>query len=391
MPNLDNSWEKTDSKSNLLAQTTYWTETYVFINDSDPIANWNDTMVNNEWCSGSGTFNDPYVINTVLLLQGSNNTNIEIINSRAYFQINNCLFLDCDQGISLNNVSNGIISNNLIIDMSSNFVNIYNCTNITVNYNVMHDICIEGITVSHSTNISIIENVIDTFCLMNYGIDLDYVNYSKVINNSVSFTAGYAKCALYHSNNNLIMNNSLLSTGGSGLILYTSQNNQILNNTIKDCGDAIILYNKSNSNEISHNYLAIRDTGIRLNDNSGLNFIINNIIDTSTIFETGKGNLGIKLYKCTNNTVLLNYITNLGSGIYLSFSNYSFVINNTLLYNGNCIKEYNSIGNEFSNNNCIPIPEENPIIGGYILFILIFISIFGLLIHLRRNLKKIKK
>jgi parallel beta-helix repeat protein len=389
LQNSDDNTEYIDYYNNISTQTTYLTETHIFINDSDPIANWNKTQINNEWCSGSGTLNDPYVINAVLLLKGNYSINIEIVNSRVYFQVNNCLFLDCDQGIMLNNVSNGIISNNLISNMASKFIDINNCTNILVHNNLMHDICMEGIIASHSTNISIIENAIDTFCSMNYGIALSYVNFSQVINNSVNFTGGYVKLELYYSNNNIIMNNSLLNTGGSGLILYKSKNNQIMNNTIKDCGDAIIFYSQSCFNEISFNYLAIRGDGIHLSGNSSSNLISDNFIDSSTIFKTDRGDLGIHVYSCNNNTLLSNFITNLGSGISIIFSNYSFIINNTLFHNGYCIREYESVGNLFSNNLCVPIPENYPIIDGFHFIVLIIMIFFGLLVYLRKNLKKV--
>jgi len=387
--NSDNNAEDIDCYNNLSTQTTYFTETHIFINDSDPIANWNNTMLSNEWCSGSGILNDPYLINAVLLLKGNYTINIEIINSRVYFQVNNCMFLDCEQGIQLNNVSNGIISNNLIIDMGSKFIDINNCTNIFVSNNILNDICMEGIIASHSTNISLIENTIDTFCGMNYGISLSHVNYSHVINNSVAFTGGYVKLGLYSSNNNVIMNNSLIKTGGSGIIISNSRENLILNNTIKDCSDALKLSSQSCFNEISFNYLAIRGDGIQLTENSSSNLIYDNLIDTSTRFETDKGDLGVHVYLCNNNSVFSNFITNLGGGISIVFSNYSLIVNNTLFHNGYCIREYESIGNVFSNNFCVPIPEVPPTINGFPLFILMVVSFFGLFLYLRHNLKKV--
>ncbi len=388
LQNLDHNTETIDYYNNFSTQTTYLTENHIFINDSDPIKNWNNTMLSNEWCSGSGTLHDPYVINAVLLEKGNYSTKINIVNSRRYFQVNNCLFLDCDRGIELNNVSNGIISNNLVTDMSSNFIEINNCANISVKNNLINDICMEGIIVSHSTNISIFENTIDTFCGINYGISLSHVNCSHVINNSVAFTGGYVKLGLYYSNNNVIMNNSLIKTGGTGLIIYNSKNNLILNNTIKDCRDAIELYSQSCFNQISFNYLAIRGDGIHLSGNSSSNLISDNIIDTSTIFETDRGYKGIHVYLCNNNTVLSNFIKNLGGGISIVFSNYSFIINNTLFHNGYCIREYESVGNVFLNNLCVPIPEDYPIIDGYHFFILSIMIFFGLLVYLRKNLKK---
>ena len=372
----------------LMLQTTYWTETHIFINDSDPAANWNITMLTNEWCTGSGISGDPYMIDTVLLLRGSSETNIEIVNSRVYFQINNCLFLDCDKGINLNNVSNGIISNNVIIDMGSNFIEINNCTNISIENNQITDICMEGIIVAHSTNISIIENKIDTFCGMNHGISLSYVNYSYIINNTVSFTGGYVKIEVYRSHNNLIMNNSLISTGGSGVLLYNSPYNNITHNTIKDCSDGIELYTNSMFNQISSNHIAVRYDAIDIWD-SNLNLIFNNSIDDSMTFDNDQGKRGVSLIRSNNNTIVSNHIANLVGAIALYGSNFSKIINNTLFHNGYCISEYDSVGNVFENNSCIPIPSNQLQINGYLVFLVIIISCLGILFCLKKTFKEL--
>ena len=72
--------------------TGYWdlTTTPIFIDDSDPNFNWSKTAVENDWCTGLGTWDDPYVIENVFMEASSASQCITIQNSHTYFQIKNC-------------------------------------------------------------------------------------------------------------------------------------------------------------------------------------------------------------------------------------------------------------------------------------------------------------
>ena len=39
----------------------------IYIDDLDPNFSWNKTMSENTWCSGSGTYLDPYIIEDVII------------------------------------------------------------------------------------------------------------------------------------------------------------------------------------------------------------------------------------------------------------------------------------------------------------------------------------
>jgi parallel beta-helix repeat protein len=95
-----------------------------------------------DWCSGSGTLNDPYVIEN-LFIDGKNQSNcIEIHNSAKFLIIKECTVfnssLSQDAGIFLENVSNSIIIDNeldhnaygLFMEQSNN----NNITGITTQY-----------------------------------------------------------------------------------------------------------------------------------------------------------------------------------------------------------------------------------------------------------------
>ena len=122
----------------------------IIIDDSDPNYNWSKTVAENPWCSGSGTFSDPYIIENVYIdgnmsiaetpgKQFSANC-LSIYRSTAYFIVRGCYFTksgtgEFNSGISLAYVENGIIYNNsfsfhnqavLVHDLSSNITIFYN-------------------------------------------------------------------------------------------------------------------------------------------------------------------------------------------------------------------------------------------------------------------------
>ena len=71
---------------------------------------------NQPWCSGSGIFADPYIIEN-MTIQGNNFSScITIKNSDSYFILKNSMFYDSASyshaGIKLNNVTNGILIDN---------------------------------------------------------------------------------------------------------------------------------------------------------------------------------------------------------------------------------------------------------------------------------------
>ena len=90
----------------------------ILIDDYNLSNNWAYTASHYAWCSGSGTWADPYVIENVTIDgQGLGNC-IEIRNSDAYFIVRNCSLYNSgssyynDAAIYLNNIDNGKIINN---------------------------------------------------------------------------------------------------------------------------------------------------------------------------------------------------------------------------------------------------------------------------------------
>jgi len=77
-----------------------------------PISINNDTQFQNQGFSGSGTSEDPYLIENVIINTTFVNP-INIVNTRAYFIIRGCKILAEDTGIYLFNVSNGVIEDSI--------------------------------------------------------------------------------------------------------------------------------------------------------------------------------------------------------------------------------------------------------------------------------------
>ena len=88
---------------------SYWnlTGSNIYIDDLNPSYNWAYTESNYDWCSGSGTLNNPYIIENVTINGQGSGTGIRILNSEKYFKIKNCTIFNSTTGILLSSVING--------------------------------------------------------------------------------------------------------------------------------------------------------------------------------------------------------------------------------------------------------------------------------------------
>ena len=230
------------SKNQYLAlkSSNYWTfSDRIYINN-----NWSVSKAMYEFISGSGTFNDPYVLENVTFKNIDNVNNIITIeNSSDYFIIRNCKIDNSgtsinNKNILISNATKGLIENNTI---SSNMGT--------------------GISLIHSNNISVIENTLLNNSYI--GIELNHSSYNHIFNNIASYQG---KDTSY----------------GYGINLYKSHNNSILQNTISyNSAIGILLGNSSNNNitlnSANHNYL-----GIRLTQTSNNNFVTQNNLKENT-------------------------------------------------------------------------------------------------------------
>ena len=205
--------------------------------------NWSATESTYDWCTGTGTWEDPYLIENVTVDAQNSGSSIFIENTDDYFIIHNCTIINGEAsggqaGIKLNYVSNGTINQNMI----------------TENY--------AGMYLSNVENITVIDN--------------------DIIDN-----AGQG-IVLFHSNKNFILENFQTGSNYYGLFLNAnSNNNSIIGNTFQNntvqptYGEGIRILN-SKDNDIINNILINNNKGIRIENNSNNNTIIQNVIESNS-------------------------------------------------------------------------------------------------------------
>ena len=190
--------------------------------------------------SGSGTENDPYVIEN-WEISAENAYGIEIRNTTAYFVVRNCVVENgggAYDGIYLYNVVNGRIEN---------------CT---------------------------VEN---NYC----GIRL--ISDNNIIKNNTCSNNEFIGICLFFSSNNITKNNTC-ENNESGIYLYDSSNNITENNTCENNLYGIYLRDSSDNSIIRNNKISNNDNGICLvfsnNNRIYHNNFINNGTQASVFFST---------------------------------------------------------------------------------------------------------
>jgi parallel beta-helix repeat protein len=199
--------------------------------------NWSATESTYDWCTGSGTWGDPYLIENVTVDAQNSGSCIFIENTNDYFIIHNCTVINGQAtggqaGIKLSYVNNGAISQNLVTE---NYAGMYldHIENITINDNDVIDNPGQGVILFHSSK---------NFILDNYQTLSHY--YGLLLN------AG--------SNNNTVIgntfqNNSGAATYGEGIRILNSQVNNIISNILINNDKGIRIENDANNNTITQN------------------------------------------------------------------------------------------------------------------------------------------
>ncbi|MEE9376470.1 MAG: right-handed parallel beta-helix repeat-containing protein [Candidatus Lokiarchaeia archaeon] len=260
--------------------------------------NWSYTEGNYSWCTGKGTYSEPYVIEDLVIDGGGSGSGILIENSNVFFRIENCTVYNSFRGIKLERASNGsIIENNC---SNNNVIGIYltnSCYNNTISRNIISSI------------------ILGSFCC------------SNTIWDNIIYGGGGPGIGVGGSNNNIKGNN--ISDCKYGIHLLYSNNNTISGNTAnhnKEYG--IYLEDLCNNNTISNNTANYNEEyGIYLEDRCN-----NNIISGNTA--NYNNNYGIYLYYCDNLTISGNTANNNTRGINFEYSSYNNVSGNTANYNG---------------------------------------------------------
>jgi len=285
----DNYLEFNEKDQVQIKQSGFWdlTESQIFIDDSATgVGAHNWTWAETQpWCSGSGSWADPYVIENVTIDGKYSGRCIEIMNSNTYFIIRNCTIYNSSTSasgaaIKLSSVDNGKLINN-------------NCSN-NGNY---------GIDLWESDNNTLSENVVNNNSV---GINLGYSNRNAILGNIASInTVGIQ---LHYSNINAIWGNNASKNISEGIEMQNCDNNALSENTASygsyTYSIGIILWDCDN-NTLSGNTANNNFRGISIIWNSYINKLWGNIANNNDQY-------GIFVFGSNNNTITGNSARNNG-------------------------------------------------------------------------------
>ena len=352
---IKNTPEQVNQVKSIPSSSAFWTNTSIIIDatattNTSHSGNWT-WAVAQDWCTGLGTWEQPYLIENMTFTADFDMNGLLIKNSvEDYFKINNCTLENAttnsdSAGLNLEDTSNGTITE---CNMSKNTVGLLignNCNNITI-----------------------IENYVNnehTIITNNIGIKLGYYAYNNtVLNNSIE--NAYQGISLLYSDRIQILDNNLTNCA-RGIELSYSINNTIQNNSVFDnLQYGIQCLQQSNNNTLIENTIknsGYSDFRIRLSNNS---ILLDNVLDSKGIFleqsyhnQINQGNTvsGKPIYYYEDqNDLDLNgdIITNIGQLFIINSSNSkisNFVIDNVSM--GICIdqsSQLNVSNNNISNN-----------------------------------------
>ncbi|MCJ7650100.1 MAG: right-handed parallel beta-helix repeat-containing protein [Candidatus Lokiarchaeota archaeon] len=237
---------------------------------------WAETQL---WCSGSGTFEDPYLIENVTIDGGNSGNCITIKNSNKYFRIENCTVFNSgseffDAGIYLYLVEHGTFINNNCSFNSNYGIYLYDSDNTTVSGNTANNNSYRGIEIYDSDNTTVAGNTAS--------------------NNQVD------GIRLYHSDNNTVSGNTANNNSNYGITIYSSDHNTVAGNTANNHSNRGIYLYQSDSNIVSGNTAnnnSYRGIGLGLSNSTTVSGnIVDNNVNYGIIIESGNYNLIYKNY-----------------------------------------------------------------------------------------------
>jgi parallel beta-helix repeat protein len=275
--------------------------------------------------SGSGTENDPYIIEN-WEISAENAHGIEIRNTTAHFTIRNCYVHDGGgnyHGIYFYNVVNGKIDN-VTSDNNDHGIYLEDSDNNLIENSTAISNNDDGIWLWRSDSNLVTNNLVENN--RSDGIVLSYSSNNLVTNNLVQ--NNYEGIYLGGSDNNLLSNNPVQNNRWTGISLWDSDNNLISSNQVENNVYGIYLYYSDNNLIKNSTALSNEASGIVVTDNSD-----NNLIDNCTALSNEAS--GIVVYDYSYNNVIRSCVVenNLYCGILFSNSSNSRLRNNTLSNN----------------------------------------------------------
>ncbi|MFX0164496.1 MAG: nitrous oxide reductase family maturation protein NosD [Candidatus Hodarchaeota archaeon] len=269
-------------------------------------------------CTGTGTYDDPYVIEDLIIDAEEKGDCIYIGNSNVHFVIRNCTLTNAgpnsvNGGVKLENCENGVLINNTFsfnLGMSTAGIQLLDSIDITISENKI--ISNEYGIYCHSNYVTISEN---DFRDNNVGMRIYSSSLNRISNNNVT-NSHLEGIFIYKGAGHNIVENHVLNNRGGISLLETNDNNILRNTVMNNRGNGIGLI-KSNTNRISANTINNNVNGIMLSESCS-----NNIIEMNQIYNAGK--FGILLKKTgIFNWIWGNIIDKCGLGLEGSFNQIS--------------------------------------------------------------------
>ena len=285
------------------------------------------------YCTGNGTYSEPYVIEDLIIDGGGSGSCILIENSNVYFTIQNCTLFNSGHsewyiaGIRLNNVSNGKIINNNC-SFNRNGIYTYFSKNNTISTNIAKNNTYHGICVAAQSNETVIDG--NTACFNSYiGIHIDggytyHNSYNNlIINNNASYNAAEGIRVTFTNDtkiiNNTAINNGYDGWGGNALNIQLCQNITISKNNLQGGGEAVYAYWLNSINFYNNTISSSRGSGLNIEYSNDVN-LVNNIFAENNIGISLHGGYYLDDFQGVENCVISEniFIDCSFSGIYIS-------------------------------------------------------------------------
>lgn len=277
---------------------------------------------------GSGTANQPYILNNfVINASGFTKSGILINNTSVHFIIQSCTVHNQTYGnpaIRLENVSNGVLQNNIVYDNEGYGILLDKESEWNVvRENTVFNSGLSGIICTNSSNNDILDNI--AFNNL-FGIALwDNCHYTTIDNNTAYLNNQDGILLWENCGHNLLTENNASNNLRHGILLYI------------DCIYNDVINNIANNND---------KRGIYLIDNCTDNTISGNIVHDNI----GAG--GISLFNVASRNLIQDneIVSNNNTGIVLTISHNNDIIENIIAGHLNAWTQTGCVGNDFVDN-----------------------------------------
>ncbi len=346
----------------------YWNNfTFIHITGS----NWT-TAANYDWCSGKGTWGEPYVIENITIDVNKSSTGwgIKIAESyNDYFEIRNCTIFNSGSeisldGIMLENVNNSQLTGNNLSNLNWG-IDLWHCGNNTISNNVIFNTstgiliqwaswdnlvknnnisqCISGIGIESFEMIAESrQNNITGNRLIQSGIDIVARTLSELLSNYISTSNTVNGGPVYYYVNEAGLDASNFTDAGQ-ILLYFVENSTINGFNLTKGTTPITINNAFNITVSNNNISEQASYGIHISNSDNCTIINNNLIDNQD---------GVYLTESTFNNISENRIQGNLKGLYIRISSYNnSITKNNISFGSFGISFYSSYNNTVSENN----------------------------------------